>query len=39
MAFETKFSKLYIFCNLDEYLNAQLSKWTLWLMFVMGMIK
>ena len=26
MAIETKFSKLCIFCSLDEYLNAQLSK-------------
>ena len=26
MAIETKFSKLCIFCNLDEHLNAQLSK-------------
>ena len=26
MAIETKFSKLCIFCNLDEYLYAQLSK-------------
>ena len=26
MAIETKFSKLCIFCNLDEHLYAQLSK-------------
>ena len=26
MAIETKFSKLCIFCSLDEHLNAQLSK-------------
>ena len=26
MAIETKFSKFYIFYNLDEHLNAQLSK-------------
>ena len=26
MAIETKFSKLCIFCNIDEHLNAQLSK-------------
>ena len=26
MAIETKFSKLCIFCNLDEHLKAQLSK-------------
>ena len=26
MAIEAKFSKLCIFCSLDEYLNAQLSK-------------
>ena len=26
MAIETKFSKLCIFCSLDEYLYAQLSK-------------
>ena len=39
MAIETKFSKLYIFCNLDEYLYAQLSKWVLWLLFVMSKIE
>ena len=39
MAIETKFSKLCIFCNLDEYLYAQLSKWALWLVFVMSKIK
>ena len=26
MAIETKFSKVHVFCNLDEHLNAQLSK-------------
>ena len=26
MAIETNFSKLYIFCSLDEHLHAQLSK-------------
>ena len=26
MAIETKFSKLYIFCSLDEHLYAQVSK-------------
>ena len=36
MAIETKFSKLCIFCNLDEHFYAQLSKWTLWLLFVMS---
>ena len=39
MAIETKFSKLCIFCNLDEHLYAQLSKWVLWLVFVMSKIK
>ena len=39
MAIETKFSKLCICCNLDEHLYAQLSKWVLWLMFVMSKIK
>ena len=39
MAIETKFSKLCIFCNLDEHLNTQLSKWVLWLVFVMSKIK
>ena len=39
MAIEIKFSKLYISCSLDEHLNAQLSKWGLWLMFVMSTIK
>ena len=38
MAIETKFSKLCISCSLDEYLNAQLSKWALWLVFVMSTI-
>ena len=39
MTIETKFSKFCIFCSLDEHLYAQLSKWTLWLMFVMSKIK
>ena len=39
MAIETKFSKLYILCSLDGHLYAQLSKWDLWLMFVMNKIK
>ena len=29
MAIETNFSKLYIFCSLNEHLYAWLSKWTL----------
>ena len=39
MAIETKFSKLYISCNLNEHLYAQPSKWALWLLFVMSKIK
>ena len=39
MAIETKFSKICIFCNLDEHLYVQLSKCTLWLVFVMNKIK
>ena len=39
IAIETKFSKLCIFCSLDEHLNAQLNKWALWLMFVVSKIK
>ena len=39
MAIETKFSKLCIFCSLNEHLYAQLSKWALWLLFVMSKIK
>ena len=39
MTIETKFSKLCIFCSLDEHLYAQLSKWALWLVFVMSKIK
>ena len=39
MAIETKFSKLCIFCCLDEHLYAQLSKWALWLVCVMSKIK
>ena len=38
-AIEIKFSKLCIFCSLDEHLYAQLSKWALWLVFVMSKIK
>ena len=34
MTIETKFSKLCVFCSLDEHLYAQLSKWVLWLLFV-----
>ena len=39
MAIETKSSKLCIFCSFDEHLYAQLSKWGLWLLFVMSKIK
>ena len=39
MAIETKFSKLCIFCSLDEHLYTQLSKWALWLLFVMSKIE
>ena len=39
MTFETKFFKLCISCSLDEHLYAQLSKWVLWLLFVMSKIK
>ena len=39
MAIEIKFSKLCIVCSLDEHLYAQLSKWALWLVFVMSKIK
>ena len=39
MAIETKFSKLCILCSLDEHLYAQLSKWALWLLFVMSKIE
>ena len=39
MTIETKFFKLYIFCSLDDRLYAQLSKWALWLSFVMSKIK
>ena len=39
MAIETKFSKLCIICSLDEHLYAQLSKWALWLLFVMSKIE
>ena len=39
MAIETKFSKLCIFCSLDEHLYTQLSKWVLCLVFVMSTIK
>ena len=39
MAIKTKFSKFCSFCSLDEHLNAQLSKWALWFVFVMSTIK
>ena len=39
MAIETKFSKLCISCSIDQHLYAQLSKWALWLLFVMSKIK
>ena len=39
MTIETKFSKLWIICSLDEHFYAQLSKWALWLLFVMSKIK
>ena len=39
MAIETKSFKLCILCSLDEHLYAQLSKWALWLVFVMSKIK
>ena len=39
MAIETKFSKFCIFFSLDEYLYTKLSKWALWLIFVMSKIK
>ena len=39
MAIETKFSKLCIFCSLDEHLYAQLNKWALWLVSVMSKVK
>ena len=39
MTIETKFSKLYISCSLDEHLYVQLNKWALWLLFVMSKIK
>ena len=39
MAIETKFSKLCVFCSVDEHLFAQLCKWALWLLFVMNKIE
>ena len=39
MAIEIQFSKLYISCSLDEHLYEQLSKWALWLLFVMSKIE
>ena len=39
MAIETKFSKLCIFYSLKKHLYAQLSKWALWLVFMMSKIK
>ena len=39
MAIEINFFKLCISCTLDEHLYAQLSKWVLWLLFLMSKIK
>ena len=39
MTIEIKFSKLCIFCRLDEHLYAQLSQRALWLVFVMSKVK
>ena len=39
MTIEIKFSKLCILCSLDEHLYVQLSKWALWLLFVMSKIE
>ena len=39
MAIEIKFSKLCISFSLNEHLYAQLSKWALWLLFVMSKIE
>ena len=39
MVIEKTFSKLCVFCSLDERLYAQLNKWALWLVFVMSKIK
>ena len=39
MAIETNFSKICISYSLDKHLNAQLSKWALWLVFVMNTTK
>ena len=39
MTIETKFSKFCFSCSLDEHFYAQLSKWALWLVFVMSTIK
>ena len=39
MAIEANSSKLCIFCSLDKHLYAQLSKWALWLLFVMSKIE
>ena len=39
MDIKTKFSKLCIFCSLDEHLYEQLRKWALWLVFVMSKVK
>ena len=39
MAIEAKFSKLCIICSLDKHLYAQLSKWALWLFFVMSKVE
>ena len=39
MAIITEFSKFCISCSLDEHFYAQLSKWVLWLVFMMSKIK
>ena len=39
MAIETKFSKFCVICSLDKHLYVQLSKWALWLFFVMSKIE
>ena len=39
IAIETEFSKLCVIYRLDEHLYAQLSKWALWLLFVMSKIE
>ena len=39
MTNEIKFSKLCIFCSLNEHFYEQLSKWALWLVFVISKVK